>query len=85
MSDKDMIMIIVRVDCGIASISSFRIDVPLFSKNVQFGVETTRIESDDKVELREILRLLCLSSGQYLGSGKVLKVFIICNNVNRID
>jgi len=62
MSDKDMIMIIVKVDCGIASISPFRIDVPLFSKNVQFGVKTTRIESNDKVELKEILRLLCLPS-----------------------
>jgi len=85
MSGKDMIMIIVRVDCGIASISPFKIDVPLFSKSVQFGAKTTRIESDDKVELREILRPLCLPSGQYLGSGKVLKVFMICNNINRID
>jgi len=42
------------------------------------------MEPDDKVKLREVLRLLCLSLGQYLGGGKVLKVFVIYNNINRI-
>jgi len=42
------------------------------------------MEPDDKVELREVLGLLYLPLGQYLGSGKILKVFIVCNNVNRI-
>jgi len=41
----------------------------------------TRAKSDNKVELKEILRLLHLSLGQYLGSRKILKVFIIHNNV----
>ena len=44
----------------------------------------TKIEPDDKIELREILRLLYLPLGQHLGSKKILKVFMICNNVNRI-
>jgi len=44
----------------------------------------TRIEPDDKVELRKILRPLCLLLGQYLGSKKVLKVFMIYNNVDGI-
>ena len=43
-----------------------------------------RAEPDDKVELGEVLRLLCLSLGQYLGRRKTLKVLMICNNVNRI-
>jgi len=51
---------VVRVDCGVASISFFRIDVPLSSESVWFGVETTRAEPDDKVELGEVLRPLCL-------------------------
>ena len=76
---------VVRVDCGVASIPPFRIDIPPSSESVQFGTKTTRTEPDDKVELREVLRLLYLSLDQYLGSRKVLKVFVIYNNINGID
>jgi len=75
---------VVRVDCGIASIPPFRIDVPPSSKSIWFGTETTRVEPDDKVELGEVLRLPHLPLGQYLGSRKILKVFIIHNNINEI-
>jgi len=75
---------VVRVDCGITSILPFRIDISLSSKSIRFGAKTTRAEPDDKVELGEILGPPCLPSGQYLGSRKILKVFIICNNVDGI-
>jgi len=75
---------VVRIDCGVASITSFRVDVPLSSESVQFGAEITRAEPDDKVELGEILRPLHLPLGQYLDSRKILKVLMIHNNVNRI-
>jgi len=75
---------VVRIDCGIASILSFRIDIPSSSKSIQFGAKMTRMEPDDKVELREILRPLCLPLGQHLGSRKILKVFIIYNNIDGI-
>ena len=75
---------VVRIDYGIASISFFRIDVPLSSESIWFGAKITRTEPDDKVELREILRPLYLLSGQHLGSRKVLKVFVICDNINEI-
>ena len=42
------------------------------------------MEPNNNVELKEILKLLYLPPGQHLGSRKILKVFIICNNVNRI-
>ena len=42
---------VVKVNYGIASISLFRIDIPLFSKSIQFDAKITRAESDDKVEL----------------------------------
>jgi len=51
---------VVRIDCGIASIPPFRIDVPLSSESIQFGAKTTRVEPDDKVELGEILGPPCL-------------------------
>ena len=72
----------MKVDCSIASIPPFRIDVPSFSKSI--GTETTRIESDNKVELEEILGPPCLFLGQYLGSRKILKILMIHNNINGI-
>jgi len=76
---------VVRVDCGIASIPLFRIDVPLSSESIWFCAKTTRTELDNKVELREVLGPPHLPLGQHLGSGKVLKIFMICNNIDRIS
>jgi len=52
---------VVKVDCGIASISPFRIDIPSSSESIWFGTEITRTEPDDKVELRKVLGLSYLS------------------------
>jgi len=68
---------VVRVDCGIASIPLFSIDVPLSSESIKFGAKTTRVEPDDKVELGEILRPPHLSLDQYLDIRKILKVFMV--------
>jgi len=54
---------VVRVDCGVASIPPFRIDVPSSSESIQFGVKTTRAEPDDKIELGEVFGLLYLPLG----------------------
>ena len=75
---------VVRVDCGIASIPLFRIDIPSSSESIWFGAKTTRAEFNDKVELREVLGLLYLPPSQYPSSRKILKVFMIHNNINRI-
>jgi len=75
---------VVKVDCGVASISPFRINVPSSSKSIQFGAEITRVKPDNKVELGKVLGPPCLPPGQYLGSRKILKVLMIHNNVNGI-
>ena len=75
---------VVRVDCGVASIPPFRIDVPSSSESIWFCAEMTRMEPDDKVELGKVLGPPRLPPGQYLGSRKILKVLIIHNNVNGI-
>jgi len=75
---------VVRIDCGVASIPPFRIDVPSSSENIRFCAETTRTEPDDKIELGEILGPPRLPLGQYLGSRKILKVLMIRNNVDGI-
>ena len=73
---------VVRVDCGVASIPLFRIDIPLSSKNIWFCTEMTRAEPYDKVELGEVLGPPHLPLDQYLGSRKILKVLMICNNID---
>ena len=75
---------VVRVDCGIASIPPFRIDVPSSSESIWFCAETTRTEPDDKIELGKVLGPPRLPPGQYLGSRKILKVLMIHNNIDRI-
>jgi len=75
---------VMRVDCGIASIFLFRIDILSSSESIQFGAETTRVELDNKVELGEVLGPPCLPPDQHLSNRKILKVFIICNNINGI-
>ena len=75
---------VVRVDCGIASIPPFRIDIPSSSESIWFCAEMTRIEPDDKVELGEVLGPPHLPLGQYLGSRKILKVLMIRNNIDGI-
>ena len=46
---------VVRVDCGVASIPPFRIDVPSSSESIWFGAKITRAEPDDKVELGDVM------------------------------
>jgi len=75
---------VVKVDCGIANIPPFRINVLLFSKSIWFGAEITRAEPDDKVELGEVLGPPCLPLDQYLGSRKILKILMIYNNIDGI-
>ena len=75
---------VVRVDCGVASIPPFRIDVPLSSESIWFCAETTRTEPDDKIELEKVLGPPRLLPGQYLGSRKILKVLMIRNNVDGV-
>ena len=54
---------VVKVNCSIASISLFRIDILLSSKSIQFSAKITKTESDNKVELRKVFRLLYLPLG----------------------
>ena len=75
---------VVRVDCGVASIPPFRIDILSSSESIWFCAETTRTEPDDKVELGKVLRPPRLPPGQYLGSRKILKVLMIRNNIDGV-
>ena len=56
---------VVRVDCGVASIPPFRINIPSSSESIWFDTKITRAEPNDKVELGEVLGPLCLLLDQY--------------------
>jgi len=47
---------VVKIDCGIASIPPFSIDVPSSSESIWFDAKTTRMELNDKVKLGEVLK-----------------------------
>ena len=42
---------VIWIDCGIASILLFRVDILLSSKSVQFGAQTSGAELDNKIKL----------------------------------
>ena len=75
---------VMRVDCGVASIPPFRIDIPLSSESIWFCAKMTRAKPDDKIELGKVLGPPRLPLGQYLSSKKILKVFMIHNNIDEI-
>ena len=75
---------VMRVDCSVANIPPFRIDVPLSSESIRFCAKTTRVEPDDKIELGKVLGPPHLPPDQYFGSRKILKVLMIHNNVDGI-
>ena len=54
---------VVRIDCIIASIPPFRINVLLSIESIRFDTKTTKIEPDDKIKLGEILEIPCLPLG----------------------
>ena len=56
----------------------------LSSENIRFGAKMTGVEPDDKVKLGEILKPPYLPLDQNLGSRKILKVFMIHNNIDGI-
>ena len=42
---------VVKVNYNIASIPSFRIDIPLSGESIWFGAKISRIKPNDKIEL----------------------------------
>ena len=68
-------------DSRIVASSLFRIDVPSSCQSIRFGVESTRMEVDNEVELRKVFGPLDLVVSEEFGCGKIFKVFVISDNV----
>jgi len=50
----------MMIDRSIVIMSSFIIDISLSSNSVRLGFKSTRVETDDKVELEHVFGLSCL-------------------------
>jgi len=76
-------MEVVRINKSIASISFFRINVLLSSKDVGLGSELIKVETDNKVELGQIFRPSYLLINKNFSSQKIFEVFVFCDNIDR--
>ena len=74
---------VMWIDSSIVTISLFWVDVPTSSQRVRFSIQMTRTEADDKVKLREEFRPTSLLTSKDLGSGEVLQVLVVSDNVDR--
>ena len=74
---------IMRVDSSVVLIPLFRVDVPASSKGVRFRTEFPRTETDDEVELVEVLGPARLTAREHLRGGEVLEIFVVRDNVDR--
>jgi hypothetical protein len=74
----------MRVNLSIVLIPLFGIDVPASSKGIQFSSKFSRMEMDDHVELVEEFQPMSLTTREEFGGCEILKVLMVCDNVNRL-
>ena len=60
----------MQIDGHIVASSLFRIDIPSSCQHVRLGTKLTRMEMDDKVELRKVFGPPDLVSSEEFGCGK---------------
>jgi hypothetical protein len=77
-------MKIMRVNLNVVLIPLFGIDIPVSSKGIQFSSKFSRTETDDHIELVEEFRPMSLMAREEFGGCKILKVLMVCDNVNRL-
>jgi hypothetical protein len=74
---------IVGISSSVVLIPLFGVDVPASSEGIRLGSEFTRTETDNEIELVEIFRPTGLPTGKHLRSSEILKIFVICDDVDR--
>jgi hypothetical protein len=77
-------MEIMRVNMSTVLIPLFGIDIPASSKGIRFSSKFSRMETDDHIELVEELQPMSLMAREEFGSCEILKVLMVCDNVNRL-
>lgn len=74
----------MRVDLSVVLIPLFGIDVPVSSKGIRFSSEFSGTETDDEIEMMQEFRPAGLTTGEEFGSGEVLEVLVIRDNIYRL-
>ena len=77
-------MVVLWIDSGIVTIPLFKIDIPSSSKSVRLGSESSRTETDDKVESRKVFRPTCLSMREDFGCGEVLEILVTSDHIDGV-
>jgi hypothetical protein len=73
----------MRVHLGIILLAFFGVDVPASSKAVGLSPELARTETDNEVELVEVLRPASLATREEFGGCEVLEVLVVGHDVDR--
>jgi hypothetical protein len=73
---------IVGIGSSVVLIPLFGVDVPASSEGIRLGSEFTRTETENEIELVEIFRPTGLTTGKHLRSSEILKIFVICDDVD---
>ena len=72
----------MQVDGRVVASSLFEIDIPLSCQHIRFCAKSTRMETDDEVELRMVFRPLELAASKELCCGKIFQVFVVSDDIN---
>ena len=76
-------MEVSQVYAGVITSPLFRIDIPSSSKGIGFGTEASGMELNYEVKSAEEFGPSDLPAGEQFSGRKVLKIFMICNHVDR--
>ncbi|KIK37628.1 hypothetical protein CY34DRAFT_92415 [Suillus luteus UH-Slu-Lm8-n1] len=72
----------MRVYLSVVLIPLFGIDVPASSKGIRLSTKFPGTETNEEIEMVEDLGPASLATRQEFGGGEVLKVLVICDDVN---
>ncbi len=70
---------------GCGAWSGSWVDIWVTGESVQLGAQSSWVEMDSEVKLREILWPVCLSASELLHGSEVLQVFVVHYCVNQIS
>src|SRR5258708_16688156 len=70
---------------GCGAWSGSWVDIRVMGESIWLGAQSSWVETDSEVKLREILRPACLLVSELLCGSEVLQVFVVCYHVNWIS
>jgi hypothetical protein len=75
---------VLWVNEGVVLIPPFWVDVGASSEGVRLCTKFPRAKTNKHVESREVFRPASLAASEHLGSGKILEILVVCNDVDDV-